>query len=160
MNRYTLNPVRTVLTLIIICMFGCNPAPSSDLWVVFHERRAEQIELGRWVAPVEELEGYWTPSEEDILILEEKLAPFLREHSDQFNRQPPVWEQLDTYKRQYAGVIVNGKQIIYGNFFCTDTGMDWKKDWVFVADGGDCYFQLQYDMDSETLMDLIVNGEA
>lgn len=160
MIRHKLNPARTVLILIIICMFGCSPAPSSDLWVVFPEHRVEQLGLGTWAASEEDLDGYWTPYGEDILNLEGELDSFLREHSDQFRRQPPVWEQLDQYKRQYVGVVVNGKQIIHGNFFCTDTGMDWKKDWVFVMDGGDCFFQLQYDVESETSMNLRVNGDA
>ena len=160
MIRHTLNPGRTIRTLIILCLFGCSSAPSSDLWAVFPERSAEQLGLGTWAAPEADLDGYWSPSEEDILNLEGKLDSFLRENADQFKRQPPVWEQLDQYKRQYVGVVVNGKQIIHGNFFCNDAGMDWKKDWVFVMDGGDCFFQLQYDVESETFLNLSVNGEA
>ena len=107
-----------------------------------------------------EFDGYWTPIEEDIQTLEGNLDSFLREHAESFRRQPPVWEQLSDYKRQYAGVIINGKRVIYGNFFCTETGVDWREEWVFVMDGGDCFFQLQFDMESGTFTELLVNGEA
>jgi hypothetical protein len=31
---------------------------------------------------------------------------------------------------------------------------------VVVDDGGDCYFQIQYDVETGTLFDLYVNGSA
>jgi hypothetical protein len=48
----------------------------------------------------------------------------------------------------------------YGNFFCTDSGMNWTYEWIFIVDGGDCYFQLQFDVESSTFTELTVNGEA
>lgn len=48
----------------------------------------------------------------------------------------------------------------YGNFFCTDSGMNWTYEWIFILDGGDCYFQLQFDVESSTFTELTVNGEA
>ena len=146
---------------------GCNTfdkqtsTPATvNLWVVFPADRAEQMAIGAWLSSDADFGGYWTPARENILNAEEKLEDFLRQNSDQFNREPPVWEQLNNYKRQYAGVIPKDGPVIYGNFFCSDTGIDWKQEWVFVLDGGDCFFQLQFDMESGTFMGLMVNGEA
>lgn len=50
--------------------------------------------------------------------------------------------------------------VVYGNFFCSDPGMDWKKEWIFVMDGGDCFFQLQFDIASGAFSELMVNGDA
>lgn len=141
---------------------GCSGAgvTASKSWVIFPEGRAEEMGLGSWVASAADFGGYWTPSEEDVLKLEGQLAAFLSQNSTAFQRQPPVWEQLENYKRQYAGVTIQGRRVIYGNFFCSEDGMDWKEDWVFVLDGGDCYFQLQFDVESGTFSKLTVNGEA
>lgn len=153
--------------VFVSLLAGCNPfdkqtstPASADLWVAFPADRAEQIAIGVWLTSDEDLGGYWTPSREDILNVEEKLEDFLRQNSDQFDPEPPVWGQLNNYKRQYAGVVIKDRQVIYGNFFCSDTGIDWKQEWIFVLDGGDCFFQLQFDVESGTFVGLMVNGEA
>jgi hypothetical protein len=71
-----------------------------------------------------------------------------------------VWERLDEYQRQYIGLERNGKQIIYGNYFCDNMGKNWRSEIVFVLDGGDCYFQVEYDVESGTFTKLLVNGES
>lgn len=140
---------------------GCTSTSSTNnVWTIFPEHRAEEMGIGTWLFLETDFEGYWTPTEEDILNLEGKLDSFLRQNAQSFRRQPPVWEQLDNYKRQNVGVTIKGKPVIYGNFLCTETSVDWKKEWVFVLDGGDCFFQLQFDVETGTFMELTVNGEA
>ena len=147
-------------------LVGCSQAEliatptRGDLWIVFPESRAAEMNIGTWLVSEPDLGEYWTPTEEEILGLEGQLGTFLRQNSAAFNRQPPVWEQLENYKRQYAGLTIKGRQVIHGNFFCTDTGLDWTQEWVLVFDGGDCFFQLQFDMESGSFIDLMVNGEA
>jgi hypothetical protein len=54
-----------------------------------------------------------------------------------------------------------GKQVIYANFFCqVFDGMDWEEEFVFVSDGGDCYFQVLYHVATGEFSDFSVNGEA
>ena len=149
-----------VCGVIVSSLAGCSAPASTDAWAVIPERRAEEVGPGTWLSSGMEIEGYWTPTEEDILLLEENLPSFLQENSTSFRREPPVWEQLNNYKRQYAGLIIHGSKIIYGNFFCSDPGMDWKKEWIFVRDGGDCFFQLQFDIASGTSSVLMVNRDA
>jgi len=55
--------------------------------------------------------------------------------------------------------VIGGKKIIYGNFFCSEED-NWRQEFVMVIDGGDCYFQVEYDVGSEKLIKLIVNGES
>lgn len=149
-----------VYRVTVSSLAGCSAPASTDMWAVIPERRAEEMGLGTWLSSGAEIEGYWTPTEEDILLLEENLPSFLQENSTSFRREPPVWEQLDNYKRQYAGLVIHDSKIIYGNFFCSDPGMDWKKEWMFVIDGGDCFFQLQFDIASGAFSGLMVNGDA
>jgi hypothetical protein len=37
---------------------------------------------------------------------------------------------------------------------------NWKENFIFVADGGACYFQFKFDTSTGEFFDLIVNGEA
>ena len=67
---------------------------------------------------------------------------------------------MDDYNRQYVGIILDGKKMVYANYFCDSLETEWSKDFVFVLDGGDCYFQFKYDPDSAEFFDLQVNGSA
>ena len=121
--------------------------------VIVTKEQAEEI--ASWLGGVG---GFWTPSVDDIIKLEEKIAEYLSQNPSQFYSQPPVWERLDEYQRQYIGFERGGRQIIYGNFFCNNLGMDWRKKLVIVDDGGDCFFQVEYDVESEMFIKLLVNG--
>jgi hypothetical protein len=102
---------------------------------------------------------YWTPAKEDVARLEEKLEFHLRKVSDK--RSPALWSKLRDYKRQYAGIVEGGRRKIYANFFCNNAKItDWKMRPVAVEDGGDCFFQIKYDIEAGTFSDLYINGEA
>jgi hypothetical protein len=64
------------------------------------------------------------------------------------------------YMRQYLGIIEGGEEIIYANFFCTDHETDWHNEFVFVMDGGDCFFSVKHNPGSGEFFDLSVNGES
>jgi hypothetical protein len=103
-------------------------------------------------------DGYWTPGEEDVLALEAGLTEYLRAAAQQ--RSPDLWQEQVTYKRQYAGLIRDGHRLIYASFFCATVDSTWRQQVLFVMDGGDCYFQLTFDVERRTYGDLMVNGEA
>jgi len=126
-------------------------------WMIVTKEQAEETGIASWLV---ESDGFWAPSADDIFKLEEGLAAYLSQNSDYFFRQPPVWERLDGYQRQYIGLERGGRQIIYGNYFCNNLGMDWQKRLVIVDDGGDCYFQVEYDAKSGLFIKLMVNGES
>ena len=54
-----------------------------------------------------------------------------------------------------VGVVGGAWWLLY-----TEPGLHWRKEWVLVMDGGDCFFQLQFDVESGTFTALMVNGEA
>jgi hypothetical protein len=49
---------------------------------------------------------------------------------------------------------------VWGNFFCRPPRADWRHEPVLVDDGGDCFFQLEYDVDAGRFSNLLVNGEG
>lgn len=103
-------------------------------------------------------EGYWTPAERDVLGLEAGLAAFLRAAAPAAS--PELWQKQSSYKRQYAGLVVDGRRLVYASFFCTTPGDEWRRRVLFVMDGGDCYFQLTYDVERGVYGELMVNGES
>ena len=98
--------------------------------------------------------SYWTPGTAEIIQAESLIASYLKEHA------PAIHLKLKTYKRQYAGVVIDGKRCVFANFFCKDHGREWKKDEIIVEDGGDCYFQITVDLTLKRCFNLHVNGEA
>jgi hypothetical protein len=102
---------------------------------------------------------YWTPAKDDVRKLEEKIEFYLRKVSDR--RSPALWSKLAEYRRQYAGIIENGHKKIYANFFCKTAQIaDWKTNPVAVEDGGDCFFQIKFDVEAGTFSNLYINGNA
>jgi len=126
-------------------------------WVIITKKHAEETGVSSWLV---ESDGFWTPSVDDILKLEGKIAGYLSQNSSYFYHQPPVWERLDEYQRQYVGLEREGRLIIYGNYFCNSGGVDWQQKLVVVIDGGECFFQVEYDVESGFFIKLLVNGEA
>ena len=132
-------------------------AVANQNWMIVTEEYAEEMRIASWLV---ESDGFWTPSVDDIIKLEEKIAEYLSQNSNQFYRQPPVWERLDEYQRQYIGLERGGRKIIYGNYFCKSGSVNLRQELVIVEDGGECYFQVEYDVESNSFSKLLVNGES
>jgi hypothetical protein len=131
-----------------------SPTPvTNQSWVIVTKEQAEEI--ASWLGGSS---GFWTPSVDDIIKLEEKIAEYLSQNPSQFYSQPPVWERLDEYQCQYIGLERGGRRIIYGNYFCENGGINWHQKLVIVEDGGDCYFQVEYDVERDLFIKLLVNG--
>jgi len=104
---------------------------------------------------------YWTPSPEQIALLESKLKPYLGAYRSP--RAKVIAARLGSYRRQYFGYSENGKKWIFVNGFCEG---HWKKEdaWrdrvVLVLDGGLCFFKVRYNPSRSQFEQLEINGEA
>ena len=107
-------------------------------------------------------DGYWTPAEADVRAMEAALVPYLRDvPEDAVGRvAPDLWERLPGYTRQYVGIVEEGRRLVFANVFCDAFGTDWAVEPIVVLDGGDCFFQVRYDVETGAFSGLIVNGEA
>src|SRR5207245_9152354 len=56
---------------------------------------------------------FWNPSPEQIQKLELLLPKYVRYGA---GRKPGIPDDVE-YHRQYVGIVVNGKRLIYGNFY-------------------------------------------
>lgn len=102
-----------------------------------------------------EIEGNWVPTAEMIARAEPIVLKYIEANDER------IFAKLDRYRCQYVGIVVEGKKRLYCNFFeLTEDEADWKESFVFVFDGGDMYFQLEYDVESARCLNFAVNGEA
>jgi uncharacterized protein YceK len=106
-------------------------------------------------------DSYWTPTEDDVLTLEEKLPAYLQSKLKPEHYAYGVWDKLPDYKRQYVGFVIDGNKAIYASYFCDAYDSDaWKTQLLMVMDGGECFFQIIYDVEKQTFRQLAINGFA
>jgi hypothetical protein len=124
--------------------------------VIFAAAGAEQMDLEFITG--DKTDGYWTPGRDDVLAFEQRLAPYLQQAAPQ--TYPGRLRELNVYRRQYAGILVNGQRVIFANFFCNAHDTGWQREIVFVLDGGSCYFEVKYDVETGEFSDLSIHGES
>lgn len=105
--------------------------------------------------------GYWRPDTTDIRKLEEDLPAVLARIAKRSERE---LFDADEYYRQYVGIVLNGRRLIYVNGFhkghvhprrlLVDTAdprivhsdtAAWREEPVNVCDGGSLFFGVEYD---------------
>jgi len=92
---------------------------------------------------------------EDIDRLESALSEYLEKN------HPFLRKKALSYGRQYVGALIEGKKIVFGNFFCSaETNWQQEKALIWFDDGGDCYFQFFYNPDTNTFKNFSINGEG
>jgi hypothetical protein len=104
-----------------------------------------------------QLDGVWVPNAGDVAAFESGLAAHMTKSVPAASKALPA--KLKSYKRQWFGVTAGSKKLIYGNFLC-EAQPGWDQAVIMVDDGGDCYFQLFYDVASREYLGLVINGNA
>jgi hypothetical protein len=165
----------TAVYLLVAAPSSAGATPLEDLWNGLPTRSADRAIIDSAAARQHDWriivsgQDYWTPSLPDVLALEKRLPDYLRRTlcddppvGPQFCGwgRFPLWMKVPTYKRQYVGVVRDGRRVIFANFFCEVFNKKWRSEPVFVLDGGDCFVQVNYDVKSGLFSDLMVNGEA
>ena len=151
------------LVLIILFITACaSPARNteSENWIAFSAEKAQADHMLDWLFPGEA--EYWSPTEADVRTLEDGLPAYLQENKSAFYMtDAPVWEQLDEYNSQYVGIVLEGRKVILASYLCKGgENTQWKEQFIFVTDGGACYFKFKFDTSTGEFFDLLVNGEA
>jgi hypothetical protein len=102
--------------------------------------------------------GTWVPTEAQAQALEGALIGYLR---GQLEAAGVVTRGLARYRVQYIGIVRDGHQVIFGNFFCdVFDGADWRREPYIVDDGGDCFFQIEFDPAAGSFSRLMINGDG
>ena len=157
------------LCFLIVALVGCSMVSTSPTanqlvvtdsfeGVIFAGASAKQMDLEAIVGFSETIDDYWTPSRDDVLAFEQRLGPYLQQAAPQTD--PGALSDLNEYRRQYVGLLVNGQRVIFANFFCNGNDTDWQHKIVYPLDGGSCYFEVKYDVETGAFYDLSIHGEA
>jgi hypothetical protein len=113
------------------------------------------INFSEWIY-LNKDKNFWIPSREQVLEAEAAISKHLKEKKPE--QSPKLWQKLSHYKRQYIGIVVDGRKRIYCNFYCSDDSLSDKP--IVVDDGGDCYFQVEYEVKTSKIYNLSINGNA
>ncbi len=108
-----------------------------------------------------EFSGTWEPEPEAILALEEGLRA-IETLEPKLCCLPGVRIQdVSVYRRQYVGVVIGGRKLIYINAFHRDVVADeWKTRPIVACDGGVTFWGALYDPGTNEFFDLAINGVA
>ncbi len=153
-----------VFLVLILFLTACTSKPArnkeGENWIAFSAEKAQADHMLDWLFPGEA--EYWSPTKADVRTLEGGLPAYLQENKSAFYMtDAPVWEQLDEYNSQYVGIVLEGRKIIYASYLCKNgENAKWKEQFIFVADGGACYFKFKFETSTGGFFDLLVNGEA
>jgi hypothetical protein len=106
-------------------------------------------------------ESFWMPTQNDILALEGDLEDVLLPHAEA-QGYPDLGLELPGYLRQYLGVVVNERQLVFAALFCDSSGFDWQKQLLLgsIDGGGSCYIDLSYDPKTGEFPWLYIHGES
>jgi hypothetical protein len=98
------------------------------------------------------VDGGWEPSDSTIQIAESQLAQLSQAAMKQQTMQSPTG-----YFRQYVGIVIAGRKLIYLNAIADETSY-WKTKFVSVCDGGSGFWGAIYDPATRKFSDLHENG--
>jgi len=155
--------IRILILILIIPIFGFSQTNKNDFVFKWHYNNS-----ALWISIDSTLEKF-TPTIDEIELAKEMS----KNHIDSLeqNRDSKIVKQYGKllkfnnadYYRQYVGFIDNkGNKIIFINAVCKGYGQksDLTKNWIFVLDGGSCFYQIKVDLTNKKCFDFSVNGEA
>ena len=108
----------------------------------------------------------FTPTKEEIFEAEKALKSKLKEANRNLENQynsPIIHRNLKKYKRQYFGFINDkGEKILYINSLWkkNEEETKWLQQIIMVSDGGSHYWNIEYNLETDELINLSVNGPA
>ena len=139
--------------------------PKGDFAIFDESKGADLLFQGSRPSPKPYVTGYWKPEVKEIEELEEKLLEFpeIKSSNSKYvqkftteNDRPPA----GAYRRQYVGIIMNTKKLIYANFLPRDNSHEDINQVLMVFDGGASYWGIVYDPETKSFSDIEFNGES
>lgn len=99
---------------------------------------------------------FWTPSEQDLALLEDLLPRFVESNPPTDSSSIQATD-LKAYARQYLGIVYGGRRVVYVNLF-PRKGSTVRAGVVAVCDGGPDFFGVDFDFDREVFTNIDYNG--
>ncbi len=135
--------------------------PKPNHYAVLGEKAAHifKDQCSRTAPP--DFEATWKPSQSEIDRLESQIGAIKRIKSTQCCILGWRIGDIHAYFRQYVGIVVQDRKLIYINAFRADSvGTKAAQTAEVNCDGGDAYWGALYDPKTGRFFDLAVNGEG
>jgi len=109
------------------------------------------------------IEGTWTPDAATVQRIESALPPILQAALNKNLRLNARAANADDYYRQYVGLVIGGRRIVYVNgayssIMNRPRPVPWGTEWINASDGGQLFFDAVFDAQSGTLLSFDFNG--
>lgn len=103
----------------------------------------------------------FTPTHADIDKAESALKNKLKSLT---NDSPKIYKNLKHYRRQYIGFKnKDGQKIVIINCMWSNdenTNNNWLNEYIMTLDGGSDYWNINYNIVTDTLFNISINGES
>ncbi len=162
----------SAIILVLICLFSCSKFHKE---AVLSNKETVLLNSDRndWLLRTK---GYvqWKPNNKDFALLDQILCEAIKEGEFYFLHKPQK-KSIDSFYRQYVPFVNEKEQrIIEINAFCEILDIaspsvnkskelqkeTWKQNYVDVMDGGQCYWQLEVNIDEKTYKPIEINQPA
>jgi hypothetical protein len=102
-------------------------------------------------------EEAWAPSAETIKTVQASLKPAVRKAAKQFHLDLPKWSE---YEFRFQGRIVGGKRVVFVSASCANFDDQPKDQFLYVSDGGTCFFETTFDPETKSFSGISFHGVA
>ncbi len=113
---------------------------------------AAAIAVGAWVSVPG---GIWTPTAEQFDEVHGSLEGYVKQQAAAQHVTLPDWS---SYSFQYQGRKHHSRKFIYISALCQSQDEADPQQFVLVDDGGPCFFQIRYDLQTKMFYRLQFNG--
>jgi len=112
----------------------------------------------------------WKTNDDDLKKVDKLLVSAIDDGRFFFLEKNQLSEIKKYYRQYLCYVNENGEKIIFINSFCDlsdyvddysqKTKLNWKKDMLNVADGGDCYWNIKININTNEYFELKINMQG
>jgi hypothetical protein len=139
--------VRAALLLVVFVACRSGPPPRRDSCIVSAQQASDIYgSAGR----------YFTPSARDIRELQATLSDFLSGQE----RTERIVERLARYSGVFVGIREGGHRLVRASYSCVQDEPCSERIESIDLDGGDCFFQVDFNLVTRRYTYLSINGHA
>jgi hypothetical protein len=139
--------VRAALLLIVFVACRSGPPPRTNGCIVSAQEASDIYGTA----------GRFTPSDRDIRALQATLGDFLAGEEG----TERIIQRLARYSGVFVGIMVNGHRLVLASYSCGHQHTPCsERIGTIDLDGGDCYFNVEFDLETREYKNLTINGIA
>jgi hypothetical protein len=112
----------------------------------------------------------WNPDKSDLIKVNEILNKALLDKQFYFLKKQSLSQLQKNYRQYICYLNEKGEKIVYINSMCElsidydknnkPVPFDWKNEMIQISDGGDCYWNIKINLNTEKYYDLMINGQG